>query len=137
MVIESLKTDFVKLYSKGIEIKYLGNAIEYDDKFCTFVYFYYTSHRRVYIINGVKKKVLLPQINDKINIICKYEDKYTNRFNLFLKYTDEYIIYSLPPIFFRKLKIIIEAKKMDINDALFLYKYYKKGITHGINYINE
>lgn len=137
MEILRLESDYIKLYSVGIEHKYKGSSIIYYDNTLTFLYFYMPSYMRLYIINGQNKKKYIPQVKEKINHILTLEGKYARRFKNFMdeKLKTEKIVFFFPPIFIREISCVIEC-----NDYKFymerIYKKYKNRYKNGIIHIN-
>lgn len=136
MVINKLNTEFVRLYTYGKEINYLGNAIEYDDNYCTFLFFYYSRFVRVYVINGMDKKKTLVQVKSKINLINTYDGLIAKRFIRFYKEaSQEPFFIKMPPLFFRELSVILQNKGY-MNKAARLYAKYREDLNNGIHYPN-
>lgn len=136
MTVYPLLTDFVRLYSKGIEIKYNGTNIEYNDSTNTFLFFYYSSYTVVYVINGIKKDFTLVQVKQKINRIAVYSSKEARRFIRFFNYIlnkDDNTIFYLPPLFFRECWTILFRKNY-MKIMLDLYDKYKTEISEGKYY---
>lgn len=139
MIIEKINENFVKIFSLGYEKNYSGNFIEYYDNTITFVFFYFKKYCRVYIINGIQNKDIVPTIQSKVNVICKYENHQCKRFRLFLKeiVDDNNLIYFFPPLFFLQLSVFLEKKKNYRFYVNLLYEKYKKEINYGLCNFNE
>lgn len=132
MTVYPLITDFVKLYSTGIEKKYNGTDIEYYDDKITFLFFYYSCHTVVYVINGNKNDFQLVQVKEKINRIAVFYSQDAKRFIRFFNLVtkDDDFIYSLPPLFFRECLPLLCGKKY-MNRLSELYIKYKNEIKEG------
>ena len=134
MTITFLNNNFVKLYSKGIEKEYLGNKVIYKDETNTFLFFYYSSFLRIYVINGNKSDFTLVQVKEKVNIIVQYSFLYAKRFLRFYKIVEkDEFLYKIPPLFFREIYPLLMEKKY-IKKITELYLKYKKEIENGISY---
>lgn len=136
MIIQKLNNDFVKLYTYGKEKNYFGTSIEYYDNSITFLFFYYSSFVRVYVINGLKKDRVLVQVNQKVNIIAVYDGNIAKRFIRFYKEkTSDPFLFCIPPLFFREINVFLEKKHYLIN-LNRLYCKYKEEIKNGMYYPN-
>lgn len=132
--IDKLNNDFVKLYTFGKEKNYLGTSIEYYDDTNTFMFFYYSSFVRVYVINGVKEERNLVQVNKKINVISVYDDIYAKRFIRFYKEINQDPFFvKIPPLFFREINVFLGQKKY-MEKISRLYLKYKENINNGMYY---
>lgn len=132
MTVYPLITDFVKLYSKGIEKKYNGTNIEYYDDKITFLFFYYSCHTVVYVINGKKSDFQLVQVKEKVNRIAVFYSRDAKRFIRFFNIViqEDDLIFKLPPLFFRECLPLLSQKKY-INHLSKLYIKYKNEIKEG------
>ncbi len=137
MIVENVNNGYVKTYSLGIEKKYLGNEIIYDNNSVTFLFFYYPKHSRVYIFSGDKALINIPQVKEKVHLLCQYEDKGCYRIKLFLDeiLEKEKIIYNFPFLFFTQLSSFIEKKnyKRLLNN---LYDKYRGDYLSGLRNFN-
>lgn len=136
MEIKPIQTEFVKIYSEGIEEVYKGETIIYNDICKVFVYYYYQNSRRVYVITGTKGSMELPYIDDKITILFKLENRKCDLFRKFVKTTDKIMLYSLPDDFYTRLYMLISKKRPILRELIVLYKMYT-GDSRGINYCNK
>lgn len=129
----SLDTEYVKLYSKGVEEKYNGFSVEYYDNTLTFLYFYYPFLTRLYVVNGMRKVDKIVQIKNPVNKICCFDNRSAIRLRMFLeekiKFEDK--IFYFPPMFIREVSAIIEKRKYKIFLS-GLYEKYKERLANGI-----
>lgn len=132
MEIKPLQSEFVKIYSEGIEEIYKGETIVYNDKSKVFVYYYYQNSRRVYVLTGKDGNIELPYIENNVKVIFKLENRKCDLFRRFVKTTDKAMLYSLSDEFYTKLYILIMKKRPILTELIILYKKYI-GATSGIN----
>lgn len=113
MTVKILQDDFIKMYVSGLQKKYLGYKVEYYDRTLTFIYFYYSDFFRLYVVNGLKQKDSLVQVQEKINVIAFFDGKYANRFKDFLalKTQNDTYFYYLPESFIREVALFISCKR--------------------------
>ena len=105
------KDDFIKMYADGIEKKYKGKSIEYDGLNKTFVYYYYTNHQRLYIIDGKSEDFEIPHVDGSVRLIIKFEDKQVKLFKKHLKnLIKSKKIFTMSDEFFIDLGIILRKK---------------------------
>lgn len=135
MTVYPLLTNFVKLYSKGIEKKYNGVNIEYENETNTFLFFYYSSFTRVYVINGAKNDFQLVQVKEKINRIAIYDYVIAKRFIRFFNEVSrrEDFLFYIPPLFFREILPLLNQKNY-IKNLGRLYNKYKEDIKNGMTF---
>lgn len=135
MTVYPLLTNFVKLYSKGIEKKYNGVNIEYENETNTFLFFYYSSFTRVYVINGAKNDFQLVQVKEKINRIAIYDYVIAKRFIRFFNEISrrEDFLFYIPPLFFREILPLLNQKNY-IKNLGRLYNKYKEDIKNGMTF---
>ena len=132
MEIVPIISEFVKTYSLGIEEHYTGNTIIYNNTTKTFIYYYYVSYTRVYVIDGKGKNTELPQINEKIRVLYYLENAKAMNF---LKYTSAWIkkdnktLFNLNDSFYYDLYALINKKRGLKSDLVQLYKHYSKGLV--------
>ena len=132
MTLYPLSNNFVKLYSKGIEKKYNGTNIEYEDETNTFLFFYYSGYTKVYVINGAKNDFQLVQVKEKINRIAVYESISARRFIRFFNEvvkSEDYLFY-IPPLFFRECLPLLNQNKY-LEKIKRLYEKYKEETEKG------
>lgn len=135
MTVYPILTNFVKLYSKGIEKKYNGVNIEYENETNTFLFFYYSSFTRVYVINGAKNDFQLVQVKEKINRIAIYDYVIAKRFIRFFNEVSrrEDFLFYIPPLFFREILPLLNQKNY-IKNLGRLYNKYKEDIKNGMTF---
>lgn len=73
-----------KMFTQGVELKYKGTSIVYDDRSATVLYFYWPSFSCAYVVDGLGDKDEVPQVVGKCRKIFKLEGKYVNRLKRFL-----------------------------------------------------
>lgn len=131
MTVFPLNTQFVKLYSKGIEEKYNGTNIIYNNSSNTFLFFYYSKYTVVYVINGIKKDFQLVQVKEKINRIAIYQYTDARRFIKFFNkvLNEDDFIFFIPPLFFRECSALINKKRY-MSYLEMLYRKYKEEIKN-------
>jgi hypothetical protein len=136
MVINPLNTNYITTYSIGIEKKYHGNAIEYDDNYKVFIFYYYPNYTRAYIIDGKEQNIELPQIDDKVRKICHIENTAARALKKFIKGIKSKNLFALPDQFFQELYILLNARKKSYCTMLQLYNYYERKLVDESNIIN-
>lgn len=111
MEILPIQTKSLKIFSKGIEEKYTGKTIVYHDKSKVFVFYYFKTYKKAYILkNSSKNGVELPYIEGKVEILASFEDK---KAQLFAKYMDKAVLlfgnnmFVLKDIMYLKIYCII------------------------------
>jgi len=125
MEVDIYEDEDTKMYSDGIETGYSGKSIIYDDTKKTFVYYYYINHQRMYVIDGKKDEVYLPNIKEAVRIITVYEDRQVKVFKKYLKsIIKNKTIFSMGDDFFLELKIMLTKKSVKFVDILSFYTYY-------------
>lgn len=134
MIVYRFNSKFVKLFSLGVQKNYYGNSIEYYDDSISFMFFYYPKFSRVYIMNGIIEKDVIPQVNQKVNIICKFDNRACNRFRIFLNdiLRKEKIIFYFPEIFFCQIQVFLEKNKFYKSDLNALYDKYREEYLDGL-----
>lgn len=132
MTVYPLKNDYCSLYSIGIEKKYNGTSIEYENTTATLLYFYYPFHTRLYIVNGTLQEKDLVQVEEKIHFICTYSDRYAIRIRNLInqKILEEKLIFFFPPLFWMQLRAFV-LKRNYRNKFELLYQKYRKGVLNG------
>lgn len=126
--IEVVKNESLRMFAQGLEDIYLGKRVRYNDRSKTFVFYYFSKHKRVYIIDGVEKTTSLPQIVEKVRIICTIEDSKVSIFKRFVKTVQRQesinILYTLSDLFFRELYALLQKKKPQLSELIQLFYYY-------------
>lgn len=133
MTLQNINDGYVKTYSLGIEKKYSGKKIEYENDCITLFFFYYPKHARVYIFNGKEERDSVPQVDGKVFLICQYQDAFCYRLKNLLdeKLYFEKLVFYFPPFFFYQLNAVLGKKNFR---RLFdgLYDKYKKDYLDGL-----
>ena len=127
MEIKVLEEDAAaKMFTQGVELKYKGTSIVYDDRYVTVIYFYWPSFSCVYVVDGLSKTDDVPQVVDKCRKIFRLEGKYVGRLKKFL---------SLHPLslklgydFFVSLGSVIELSEWKSKTEALWYFSSRKNI---------
>lgn len=128
MKVSNLKTVYFNSFSSGIEKDFKKNSfIEYEKNTIVFLFFYFHDHRRVYVLSDCDtstKKTHLFLVDVPVTVICFYEDKMCTRFRKFTRYINpqgKNFLYTLPPLFFLKLYILLGNRTFHVLEAKALF----------------
>lgn len=123
MEIFKFNTPFVKMFSQGKEKEYKGKSIVYEKNTAVFVYLYYKSTYRFYIMKEEKKGLDFPYIYEKIRIVCKIELKEYPRARKCIKYMIELDdkIYTRNDIYYSKLEVLLKKRNVKKEDIKIFY----------------
>lgn len=136
MIVNNLNNNKIKLYSYGKETNYFGTSIEYDDKTNTFLFFYYPSYLKIFIVNGLIQKDFVPQVEKKCNIIATFENSNAFKLKKFISEKNSSDFFYFPPTFFYEILSFFNKKdyKIHLNNLFFKHKRY---LVNGISYSNN
>jgi hypothetical protein len=120
------KDRYINMFSDGIEDKYKGKSIIYNNLTKTFIYYYYKNHKKLYIIDGKREETQLANVIEKVRIIGVLRNREVANFTKYLKMLiKNKKIFYMEDDFFIDITIIIK-KRPKMSDIMQVFEKYKR-----------
>jgi len=125
MTVVGYTDPFMKIYSTGIERAYRGTSVEYEDAVKTLIYYYYPNYKRLYVLSGDSPECGMPNVEEKVRIVARFDEKQVWYFNKYLKsIIKNKKIYYLCDEFFLDLEILLGSRRPAYSSVEMLYRRY-------------